>query len=75
MTSGEPVPEQGAVRAALTLLRDNRDFRRLYVASRISLGGDWFLGVALYGLAFDLPGSAVSVAIVIASQEIPFFLR
>ncbi|MGZ8607261.1 MAG: MFS transporter [Actinomycetota bacterium] len=74
MRSGEPVPEQGAVRAALTLLRDNRDFRRLYVASLISLGGDWFLVVALFGLAFDLTGSAVSVAIVIASQEIPLFL-
>jgi MFS family permease len=71
---GEPVEQAEGVRAALALLRDNRDFRRLYIASLISLGGDWFLVVALFGLALDLTGSAVSVAIVIAAQEIPFFL-
>jgi MFS family permease len=70
----EPIEEQGGLRAALSLLRRNRDFRRLYVASLISLGGDWFLIVALFGLALDLTGSAVSVAVLIASQELPFFL-
>lgn len=72
--TGEPVEERGAIRAALGLLRRNRDFRRLYVASLISLGGDWFLVVALFGLTLDLTGSALSVALLIASQEIPFFL-
>jgi MFS family permease len=70
----EPVEELGGARAALALLRANRDFRRLYVASLISLGGDWFLAVALFGLALELTSSAVSVAILIASQELPFFL-
>jgi MFS family permease len=70
----EPVEELGGVRAAWSLLRRNRDFRRLYVASLISLGGDWFLVVALFGLALDLTGSAVSVAVLIAAQELPFFL-
>jgi MFS family permease len=70
----EPVEELGGARAALMLLRSNRDFRRLYVASLISLGGDWFLAVALFGLALELTSSAVSVAILIASQELPFFL-
>jgi MFS family permease len=70
----EPVEELGGARAALSLLRSNRDFRRLYVASLISLGGDWFLAVALFGLALELTSSAVSVAILIASQELPFFL-
>ena len=31
----------------LRLLRHNRDFRLLYLATLISLGGDWFLTVAL----------------------------
>jgi MFS family permease len=72
--TGEPVHQEGVVRSALSLLRRNREFRRLYVASLISLGGDWFLVVALFGLALDLTGSAVSVALLVASQEIPFFL-
>ena len=74
MASREPVEELGGVRAALSLLRRNSDFRKLYLASLISLGGDWFLLVALFGLTLDITGSAVSVAVLIASQEIPFFL-
>ena len=70
----EPAESKGGLRAGLTLLRRNPDFRRLYVASLISLGGDWFLLVALFGLALDLTGSAVSIGVLIASQEIPFFL-
>jgi MFS family permease len=55
-------------------MRRNTDFRRLYLASFISLGGDWFLLVALFALALELTAAAVSVALLIASQEIPFFL-
>jgi MFS family permease len=69
----EPVEHQGGVRASLSLLRRNRDFRRLYLASVISLGGDWFLLVALFGLALELSG-AIAVGLVVAAQEIPFFL-
>jgi MFS family permease len=74
VASREPVEGLGGVRAALSLLRRNPDFRKLYLASLISLGGDWFLLVALFGLTLDITGSAVSVAVLIASQEIPFFL-
>ena len=44
------------------------------LASLISLGGDRFLLVSLFGLTLEITGSAVSVAVLIASQEIPFFL-
>lgn len=74
MGTREPVEELGGFRAAFSLLRRNPDFRNLYLASLISLGGDWFLLVALFGLALEFTGSAISVAILIASQEIPFFL-
>src|SRR5881398_2757783 len=47
--------------AASSLLRRNRDFRRLFVASVISLGGDWFLFVALGGLVLQVTGEAISV--------------
>jgi len=66
--------ERGGVRAGLSLLRRNRDFRHLYVASMISLGGDWFLLVALFGLMLDLTGSAIAVALVIAAQDLTYFL-
>jgi MFS family permease len=74
VASREPVEEQGGLRAALSLLRRNREFRRLYIASIISLGGDWFLVVALFGLALEITDSAVSAGILIAVQEVPFFL-
>ena len=74
MSVREPVEEAGGLRAALSLLRRNRDFRRAYAASLISLGGDWFLLVALFGLALELTSSPVSVAVLIAAQELPFFL-
>ena len=72
MASREPVEDAGGFRASLSLLRRNGDFRKLYLASLISLGGDWFLLVALFGLALEFTGSAVSVAALIVAQEIPF---
>jgi hypothetical protein len=44
----ERAEPEGGVRSAWSLLRRNDDFRRLYLASLISLGGDWFLLVALF---------------------------
>jgi predicted MFS family arabinose efflux permease len=60
--------------AAVSLLRRNRDFRRLFLASVISLGGDWFLFVALGGLVLQVTGEALSVGILIVSQELPIFI-
>ena len=34
----------------------------------ISLGGDWFLIVALFGLVWDLSGSALAVAFLLAAR-------
>jgi MFS family permease len=70
--SREPVEDAGGFGASLSLLRRNGDFRKLYLASLISLGGDWFLLVALFGLALEFTGSAVSVAALIVAQEVPF---
>lgn len=72
MASREPIEDAGGFRASLSLLRRNGDFRKLYLASLISLGGDWFLLVALFGLALEFTGSAVSVAALIVAQEVPF---
>jgi MFS family permease len=70
----EPIESEGGLRASASLLRRNPDFRRLYLASVISLGGDWFLLIALLGQALDLTGQALVVAFVIAAQDLTYFL-
>jgi MFS family permease len=70
----EPNETEGGFRASVSLLRRNGNFRRLYLASVISLGGDWFLLIALFGLMLDLTGQAIAVAFTIAAQELTYFL-
>lgn len=55
------------------LLRGNRDFRLLYFATLISLGGDWFLTVALLDLVLQLTGSATLVSVMLLFQTLPIF--
>lgn len=69
-----PPTRQGGIRASLSLLRRNRDFRRAYLSSLISLGGDWFLLVALFGLVLDLTDSALAVAFLLAAQDLTYFV-
>ncbi|HYC87886.1 MAG TPA: MFS transporter [Thermoanaerobaculia bacterium] len=56
------------------LLRDNRDFRLLYFGTLISLGGDWFLTVALLDLVLQLTGSATLASLILLCQTLPIFL-
>jgi predicted MFS family arabinose efflux permease len=73
----DDTPSAGApagARAAWSLLRRNRDFRRLFGASVISLGGDWFLWVAVNGLIFEATGKAIYVGLAILAQEFAFFV-
>jgi predicted MFS family arabinose efflux permease len=72
--SETPAERTTGARASVELLRRNRDFRRLFVASVISLGGDWFLFVALGGLLLEATGKATAVGIMIFAQEVPVFL-
>lgn len=74
MATREPVENRGGLQASVSLLRRNRNFRRLYFASVISLGGDWFLLIALFGLVLDLTGQALAVAFTIAAQDLTYFL-
>jgi MFS family permease len=70
----EPTKSRGGFRASVWLLRRNPNFRRLYLASVISLGGDWFLLIALFGLMLRLTDQAIAVAFTIAAQELTYFL-
>lgn len=58
----------------LRLLRTNRDFRLLYTGTLISLGGDWFLTVALLDLVLQLTGSATLASLMLLCQSLPIFL-
>lgn len=58
----------------MSLLRRNRDFRSLFLASVISLGGDWFLWVAINSLIYEATGKALYVGLAILAQEFAFFL-
>src|SRR5581483_4608869 len=58
----------------LRLLRSNRDFRLLYTGTLISLGGDWFLTVALLDLVLQLTGSATLASLMLLCQSLPIFL-
>lgn len=72
--SGTPRNEGTGFRAAVSLLKRNTDFRRLYFAEIISFGGDWFLIVALFSLVLGHEGTAMTLAFTIVAQELPFFL-
>ncbi len=65
---------RAGLREAVTLLRTNADFRRLFFASVISLGGDWFLFVAVGSLVFDATGTAISIGLLVLAQDLPVFL-
>jgi MFS family permease len=65
---------RAGAREALDLLGRNRDFRRLFFASVISLGGDWFLFVAVGALVLESTGTAISIGLLVLAQDLPIFL-
>lgn len=71
----DPQPEGPAtsisVLAYLRLLRENRNFRRLWLAQIISKVGDWFYTLAIYSLLLQLTGRAGSVALALVLQVLP----
>ena len=46
-----------ASRTYLQLIRENRDFRRLWIAAVISMWGEWFNTIALFFLILEYTGS------------------
>jgi MFS family permease len=56
------------------LLVRNRDFRRLFLASVVSLAGDWFSFVAVASLVTELTGRPGAPAFVYAATVLPVFL-
>jgi MFS family permease len=56
------------------LLARNPDFRRLFLASVVSLAGDWFSFVAVASLVTELTGRAGAPAFVFAATVLPVFV-
>jgi MFS family permease len=52
----------------LDLLRRNRDFRRVFTAEVVSLGGDWFAVIPLLVLLHELTGSGLWGGLVLATD-------
>ena len=55
----------------LELLRDNRNFRRLWLGQVVSQLGDWFDTIAVYTIALNLTGSAKAVGLVLIARFLP----
>jgi MFS family permease len=62
------------VQSVRELLVGNRDFRRLFLASVVSLAGDWFSFVAVADLVARLTGRPGAAAFVYAATVLPIFL-
>ena len=60
--------------AMLSLLRSNREFRRLYLAHGISRAGDAFNTIAVIVLAFTLTGSGRGVTGAVIFEVLPVLL-
>src|SRR6187549_2546425 len=54
-----------------SILRNNRNFRLIYIGQTISQLGDWFNAVAVFALLLDLTGSATAVAWMMIVQFLP----
>src|SRR5438874_11819632 len=67
--------EANVVRVSLasyaSLLRGNRNFRRLWMAQIVSEVGDWFYSLAIYTLLLQFTGRASSVALALVLQVLP----
>lgn len=57
-----------------TLVRTNRNVRRLWLGTLVSLFGDWFNTLALYRLAQDLTGSELALGGVLLTKLLPLAL-
>jgi MFS family permease len=61
----------GSLAEYVRLLRENRNFRRLWLAQIVSEIGDWFYSLAVYSLILQLTGSAKLVGLAVVVQVLP----
>lgn len=56
------------------VLRQNPNFRNLWIGQLISSAGDWFNNVAVLGLALSLTSNGLAAGLVLLASSIPFFI-
>jgi MFS family permease len=69
--SGRGAEATGAGGGYFALLRDNRDFRQLWLGQVVSQLGDWFDTIALFALVLRLTGSGRAVGLVLVARFLP----
>ena len=70
-----PYAAAAMLRSYLRLLRDNRNFRLLWLAQVVSELGDWFYALAIYNLLLELTGNrAQAVGLAVVLQVLPHTL-
>src|SRR6476619_3911021 len=62
---------RASLAAYARLIRQNRNFRRLWLAQIVSEIGDWFYTLSIYTLLLQLTGHAGSVALALVLQVLP----
>src|SRR5450755_3560534 len=67
----EPVSNSISLSAYWRLVRENQNFRNLWLAQIVSEIGDWFYTLAIYNLLLQLTGRASSVALALVMQVLP----
>jgi MFS family permease len=55
------------------ILRDNPDYRKLYLGQIVSLLGDWFNFIAVQTLVFELTQSGLATGLAIITSTLPAF--
>jgi MFS family permease len=68
---GRGAEADGAGGGYFALLRDNRDFRHLWLGQVVSQLGDWFDTIALFALVLRLTGSGRAVGLVLVARFLP----
>ena len=56
------------------LLTENKNFRKLFLARLITLGGDWLLTVPLLGIIYGLTENPFITSLVLVVQSAPLFI-
>jgi MFS family permease len=58
----------------IELLRNNREFRHLWLGQVVSQLGDWFDTIALYTLVLMITGSGRAIGLVLVARFLPSFI-
>jgi MFS family permease len=68
------IPEPHKPIGYVELLRNNKNFRQLWLGQVVSQMGDWFNTIALYTIILNLTGSGRDIGLLLVARFLPSFL-